>query len=258
MLEFCFLKYFPEFFGKILVGCDVNFDIVIEYFFFKLGAALWSQLLELSKNLFLPWWTAYKESLIRKASPALSLARHFNISCLADPNTFWSKPPPALKYIWAEALCFSSNTTCATNWERSTFGNCWSKLSHAFFFFAFCIEWSQPGVQWHIVVHYLKQIYLFKYNMVLFTIVAPSNDHTVYFDQPIQKPNYILLFSFSLYSSWYNLERSCVIKIKSNFKCIYFLPGHCTLENFVRTIKMLIMMTTSREKSTRLSVKWLS
>ena len=41
--------------------------------------------------------------------------------------------------------------------------------------------------------------------MVLLTIVALSNPHTVYFDHDIAKPNYIRLLSASIYNSWYNL-----------------------------------------------------
>ena len=37
------------------------------------------------------------------------------------------------------------------------------------------------------------------YTMVVLTIVASSNVHTVYFDGPITKPNYIRLLSCSLY-----------------------------------------------------------
>ena len=41
--------------------------------------------------------------------------------------------------------------------------------------------------------------------MVLLTVVTTSNPHTLYFDHPIEKPNYIRLLSASLYNSWYNL-----------------------------------------------------
>lgn len=41
--------------------------------------------------------------------------------------------------------------------------------------------------------------------MVVLTIVAPSNESTVYFDQPINK-NYVRLLSCSLYNSWFNLK----------------------------------------------------
>ena len=42
--------------------------------------------------------------------------------------------------------------------------------------------------------------------MVLLTIVAPSNPHTVYFDYDIEKPNYIRLLSATIYNSWHNLK----------------------------------------------------
>ena len=42
--------------------------------------------------------------------------------------------------------------------------------------------------------------------MVVLTIVAPSNPHTIYFDQPLRKPSYIRLISCSLYNSWDNLK----------------------------------------------------
>ena len=40
--------------------------------------------------------------------------------------------------------------------------------------------------------------------MVIPTVVAPSNNHTIYFRHPLPKPKYIRLISCSLYSSWYN------------------------------------------------------
>ena len=36
--------------------------------------------------------------------------------------------------------------------------------------------------------------------MLVLTIVMPSKEHTVYFDQPIKKPNYICLLSCSLHN----------------------------------------------------------
>ena len=42
--------------------------------------------------------------------------------------------------------------------------------------------------------------------MVLLTVVTTSNPHTLYFDHPIEKPNYIRLLSASLYNSWNNLK----------------------------------------------------
>ena len=51
-------------------------------------------------------------------------------------------------------------------------------------------------------------------NMVLLTVVTTSNPHTLYFDHPIEKPNYIRLLSASLYNSWYNLtENAAIVQI---------------------------------------------
>ena len=43
--------------------------------------------------------------------------------------------------------------------------------------------------------------------MVIVTLTTIKNPHTVYFDQPIQKPSYIRLLSCSLYNSWNSLEK---------------------------------------------------
>ena len=47
--------------------------------------------------------------------------------------------------------------------------------------------------------------------MVILTVVTKENPHTVYFDQPIQKPSYIRLLSCSLYNSWNSLEEDGII-----------------------------------------------
>ena len=47
--------------------------------------------------------------------------------------------------------------------------------------------------------------------MVLLTVVTTSNPHTLYFDHPIEKPNYIRLLSASLYNSWHNLKEEAII-----------------------------------------------
>ena len=54
--------------------------------------------------------------------------------------------------------------------------------------------------------------------MVLLTVVAPSNNHTISFRHPPPKPNYIRLISCSLYNSWYNLKDNGQIKIKDTKK----------------------------------------
>ena len=48
-------------------------------------------------------------------------------------------------------------------------------------------------------------------NMVLLTVVTTSNPHTLYFDHPIEKPNYIRLLSASLYNSWNTLKEEATI-----------------------------------------------
>ena len=50
--------------------------------------------------------------------------------------------------------------------------------------------------------------------MVILTVVTKENPHTVYFDQPIQKPSYIRLLSCSLYNSWDSLEKDGIIFYK--------------------------------------------
>ena len=43
--------------------------------------------------------------------------------------------------------------------------------------------------------------------MVVLAIIAPSSEHTVYFNQPMKKPNYIRLLSCTFYNSWHNLKK---------------------------------------------------
>ena len=43
--------------------------------------------------------------------------------------------------------------------------------------------------------------------MVVLRICAPSNPHTIYFDQPLQKPSHMRLLSCTLYNSWFNLKK---------------------------------------------------
>lgn len=74
--------------------------------------------------------------------------------------------------------------------------------------------------------------------MVVLTINAPSNNYTVYFDQPIAKPNYIRLLNCSLYNSWYNLKESAGVEISpKKKKKINFPPGHYTIKNFADRIE---------------------
>ena len=69
--------------------------------------------------------------------------------------------------------------------------------------------------------------------MVLLTVVTTSNPHTLYFDHPIEKPNYIRLLSASLYNSWHNLKkigRLTVYDKDKNPRSHLFFPGFYTLE----------------------------
>ena len=76
--------------------------------------------------------------------------------------------------------------------------------------------------------------------MVLLTVVTTENPHTVYFDQPIQKPSYIRLLSCSLYNSWFNLKKNGAITlydvVEKPFK-VTFLQGHYTLDALASEIK---------------------
>lgn len=59
--------------------------------------------------------------------------------------------------------------------------------------------------------------------MVVLTVVIPQNGHTVYFDEPIPKTDYIRLISCSLFNSWHNLKETGEILLKINLKKKYKL-----------------------------------
>ena len=71
--------------------------------------------------------------------------------------------------------------------------------------------------------------------MVLLTVTTTSNPHTLYFDHPIEKPNYIRLLSVSLYNSWHNLKDEAAIYADSPNKTLdaKLLPGHYTADALV-------------------------
>ena len=73
-------------------------------------------------------------------------------------------------------------------------------------------------------------------NMVLLTVVTTSNPHTLYFDHPIEKPNYIRLLSASLYNSWHNLKEEAVIYATDPNRSleVKLLPGHYTIDSLVK------------------------
>ena len=79
-------------------------------------------------------------------------------------------------------------------------------------------------------------------NMVLLTVVTTSNPHTLYFDHPIEKPNYIRLLSASLYNSWHNLKEEAVIygaDTPNGTLDAKILPGHYTLDGLVNESTIL-------------------
>ena len=71
--------------------------------------------------------------------------------------------------------------------------------------------------------------------MVLLTVVTTSNPHTLYFDHPIEKPNYIRLLSASLYNSWHNLKEEAIIYADTPNTTLdtKILPGHYTVDDLV-------------------------
>ena len=76
-------------------------------------------------------------------------------------------------------------------------------------------------------------------NMVLLTVVTTSNPHTLYFDHPIEKPNYIRLLSASLYNSWYNLKGNNALFLQTLTAGKVTKPikqGHYTLEQLSKEI----------------------
>ena len=79
--------------------------------------------------------------------------------------------------------------------------------------------------------------------MVIVTVVTKENPHTVYFDQPIQKPSYIRLLSCSLYNSWFNLKKKGAItlfdKDEKPFE-VDINPGHYTLDTLTKEIKFVL------------------
>ena len=78
-------------------------------------------------------------------------------------------------------------------------------------------------------------------NMVLLTVVTPSNPHTLYFDHPIEKPNYIRLLSASLYNSWNTLKEEATIYATDPNRTleVKLLPGHYTIDSLVKEFNAL-------------------
>ena len=77
--------------------------------------------------------------------------------------------------------------------------------------------------------------------MVVLTVVAPSNDYTIYFKHPLAKPNYIRLISCSLNNSWHNLKSNSSITLsnenKNKPKPVTLLKGHYILKTLAKEIE---------------------
>ena len=77
--------------------------------------------------------------------------------------------------------------------------------------------------------------------MVVLTVVAPSNDHTIYFKHLLPKPNYIRLISCSLYTSWDNLKSNSALSLfndnQKEQKKMMLPEGHYTLKTLAKEIE---------------------
>ena len=76
--------------------------------------------------------------------------------------------------------------------------------------------------------------------MFVLTVVAPSNDYTIYFNRPLPKPNYIRLISCSLYNSWHNLKRDCDISLfndQNKPNTVMPFQGHYTLKTLAKNLE---------------------
>ena len=91
--------------------------------------------------------------------------------------------------------------------------------------------------------------------MTILTIITNSNDHTVYFKEPIKNFQYIKLISCSLYNSWINLKESGIMTITDFEKNppennVYQFPlGHHTPESmlyFFKTINYFSIINSPR------------
>ena len=79
--------------------------------------------------------------------------------------------------------------------------------------------------------------------MVLLIIIAPYNDHTVYFKEPIERPSYIRLPGCSLYNSWHNLKGGEVTfydKVNNPQQPTPIIPGYYTLEILASTLENML------------------
>ena len=77
--------------------------------------------------------------------------------------------------------------------------------------------------------------------MVVLTIGVPSNEHTMYFKEPISKPNYVWLLCCLLYNSWYNLKCKGEISVTTvsddKATAANIAPGYYTSESMATGIQ---------------------
>ena len=84
---------------------------------------------------------------------------------------------------------------------------------------------------------------VFVMKMVVSTIIADSNDHTVRFKDLLGKSSYIRLMSCSHYNSWYNLKRRGKVSIfdrQNNASVKMISSGKYTLESLVKALGKIL------------------
>ena len=84
---------------------------------------------------------------------------------------------------------------------------------------------------------------VFVMKMVVSTIIADSNDHTVRFKDLLGKSSYIRLMSCSHYNSWYNLRRRGKVSIfdrQNNASVKMISSGKYTLESLAKALGKIL------------------
>ena len=84
---------------------------------------------------------------------------------------------------------------------------------------------------------------VFVMKMVVLTIIADSNDHTVRFKDLLGKSSYIRLMSCSHYNSWYNLKRRGKVSIfdrQNNASAKMISSGKYTLESLAKALGKIL------------------
>ena len=84
---------------------------------------------------------------------------------------------------------------------------------------------------------------VFVMKMVVSTIIADSNDHTVRFKDLLGKSSYIRLMSCSHYNSWYNLKRRGKVSVfdrQNNASVKMISSGKYTLESLAKALGKIL------------------